>query len=693
MVSTASLCPSDSSSGQKFLCSLGRVWRETPRFTRSHLSKLRGFIRLRHRSPQEAAFVSQRENRGARNVCQTSANECSGSEQRSAIKSSGNKLGFRFPILDKISVKQKLKPSLKKVEKSVLDPNKVTADLGVPQDCAGPSSETAFEKRERSLGRKSLTQSSKLNLDRRGLERKNKIGSVPAQAQAQPSTSTSQETSGSCTTNKLSGLSLLRHKRASFSSRGKSFCSIQHLNMKDSHEEMEDTKDGTQLEKESLPPNVSTFPSTLGQSHRSGEVSLAQGERQTLAEGADDKTVSSKRGKSSHWLLRKKKLKVTAAEPQQRKSRDSDKLHAPDGNYIEDAEPSEFESRPTNSSIPKMHSNASSTDRASAHYHCREWRSDEHSRKRYGGSVTSSMSTVPIPLLHSALNRQGSLAQSAHRPASSTNRSAATVSPQTLNLDGSSKFSMHAPLCFLRNRDCLSTPGSSDVPPPLHSIPEDSSLLEASIRDSLNTSSPSGASHDGESLQNSLSSLSLDSSSPSLFQTRFAPDLQAASALYDQLPFALPAALALQNLSSTVSNTTASQSASTEEVKKPQADQEKLKQLQESVLAEDSGEEGDQCRICQIAGGSPTNPLLEPCGCVGSLQFVHQKCLKKWLEAKIKSGADLGAIETCELCKQSLTIDLDDFNVNEYYRNHHYSQAQNELTNLYLVLLFMFGNS
>lgn len=57
-----------------------------------------------------------------------------------------------------------------------------------------------------------------------------------------------------------------------------------------------------------------------------------------------------------------------------------------------------------------------------------------------------------------------------------------------------------------------------------------------------------------------------------------------------------------------------------------------------SLLEEDSEEEGDLCRICQIAGGSPANPLLEPCGCVGSLQFVHQECLKMWLKVKITSG-------------------------------------------------------
>ncbi|XP_054314906.2 probable E3 ubiquitin-protein ligase MARCHF10 isoform X7 [Pongo pygmaeus] len=125
------------------------------------------------------------------------------------------------------------------------------------------------------------------------------------------------------------------------------------------------------------------------------------------------------------------------------------------------------------------------------------------------------------------------------------------------------------------------------------------------------------------------------------------------------------------------------------ETSKIKADPEKLKKLQESLLEEDSEEEGDLCRICQIAGGSPSNPLLEPCGCVGSLQFVHQECLKKWLKVKITSGADLGAVKTCEMCKQGLLVDLGDFNMIEFYQKHQQSQAQNELMNsgLYLVLL------
>ncbi|XP_058287137.1 probable E3 ubiquitin-protein ligase MARCHF10 [Hylobates moloch] len=125
------------------------------------------------------------------------------------------------------------------------------------------------------------------------------------------------------------------------------------------------------------------------------------------------------------------------------------------------------------------------------------------------------------------------------------------------------------------------------------------------------------------------------------------------------------------------------------ETSKIKADPEKLKKLQESLLEEDSEEEGDLCRICQIAGGSPSNPLLQPCCCVGSLQFVHQECLKTWLKVKITSGADLGAVKTCEMCKQGLLVDLGDFNMIEFYQKHQQSQAQNELMNsgLYLVLL------
>ncbi|XP_014350925.1 probable E3 ubiquitin-protein ligase MARCHF10 [Latimeria chalumnae] len=128
-----------------------------------------------------------------------------------------------------------------------------------------------------------------------------------------------------------------------------------------------------------------------------------------------------------------------------------------------------------------------------------------------------------------------------------------------------------------------------------------------------------------------------------------------------------------------------------QEKAKPATDPEKLQMLQKSLLEESSEEEeeGDLCRICQIGQGTLTNLLVEPCNCGGSLQYVHQECLKKWLQAKINSGAELAAVKKCELCQHSLQLDFDDFDVDEYYAKHRGIQVQEELVNsgLYLVLL------
>ncbi|XP_069791536.1 E3 ubiquitin-protein ligase MARCHF7 isoform X2 [Narcine bancroftii] len=99
-------------------------------------------------------------------------------------------------------------------------------------------------------------------------------------------------------------------------------------------------------------------------------------------------------------------------------------------------------------------------------------------------------------------------------------------------------------------------------------------------------------------------------------------------------------------------------------------DPEKLRKIQESLLLEDSDDEGDICRICQIAGSTSANPLIKPCHCTGSLQYVHQECIKKWLQSKINSDADLNTVITCELCKEKLQLDMEDFDVHELFRAH-----------------------
>jgi len=54
------------------------------------------------------------------------------------------------------------------------------------------------------------------------------------------------------------------------------------------------------------------------------------------------------------------------------------------------------------------------------------------------------------------------------------------------------------------------------------------------------------------------------------------------------------------------------------------------------------------CRICQLPGMEPSNPLLSPCRCLGSIRYVHGPCLKKWLEVSSKKSSDPPG---CELCQ------------------------------------------
>lgn len=342
--------------------------------------------------------------------------------------------------------------------------------------------------------------------------------------------------------------------------------------MKVACKEMEDTEDANQL-KRSLSLSISQFPSILGHRNKFSEIYLAQGEQHSFEEGGNDKNASLRAGKSSHGPLREHRVMVTSVELQQRESKDSDKLYPPDGNCLEDADHLEFEDRPSNSSIRKMLNNVNYRDRAKAHTYCKEWHSYESNQRCHDSFVTSVLSAVPRPPLRSAPNSPGSSAQSGHRPESSANWSSATYSPQTLDLDDSSTLSTPTPLSFIRYRDS-STSESFGSSLPIHNTPEDSSLLEDSINDSWNISSPSGTSYVGENLQSSPRSSSLDSSSSNLFQTRFTPDLRIACVLHDQLPFTFLAVPYLQNQS----NTMISHSTCTEEVKRLQADQEKLKQ-------------------------------------------------------------------------------------------------------------------
>ncbi|KAJ8023126.1 E3 ubiquitin-protein ligase MARCH8 [Holothuria leucospilota] len=51
--------------------------------------------------------------------------------------------------------------------------------------------------------------------------------------------------------------------------------------------------------------------------------------------------------------------------------------------------------------------------------------------------------------------------------------------------------------------------------------------------------------------------------------------------------------------------------------------------------------EGEICRICHCEA-EESRPLIEPCLCLGSLKYVHQECLQKWIKSS--------NTQNCELC-------------------------------------------
>uniref|UniRef100_A0A8D0EFH2 RING-type E3 ubiquitin transferase n=1 Tax=Salvator merianae TaxID=96440 RepID=A0A8D0EFH2_SALMN len=57
---------------------------------------------------------------------------------------------------------------------------------------------------------------------------------------------------------------------------------------------------------------------------------------------------------------------------------------------------------------------------------------------------------------------------------------------------------------------------------------------------------------------------------------------------------------------------------------------------------------GDACRICHCEGDDES-PLIAPCRCTGSLNFVHQTCLQQWIKSS--------DTRCCELCKYEFIME------------------------------------
>lgn len=57
------------------------------------------------------------------------------------------------------------------------------------------------------------------------------------------------------------------------------------------------------------------------------------------------------------------------------------------------------------------------------------------------------------------------------------------------------------------------------------------------------------------------------------------------------------------------------------------------------------------CRFCLSSKFTPTNPLISPCNCRGSLEFVHLKCLNRWRRIDVARNGI-----RCTLCLTNYTF-------------------------------------
>ncbi|KPA78792.1 hypothetical protein ABB37_05891 [Leptomonas pyrrhocoris] len=68
------------------------------------------------------------------------------------------------------------------------------------------------------------------------------------------------------------------------------------------------------------------------------------------------------------------------------------------------------------------------------------------------------------------------------------------------------------------------------------------------------------------------------------------------------------------------------------------------------------GEDAEEpfCRICRE--GNDVAPLITPCGCTGSVRFVHARCLDHWRLESAKRN--LANVNHCEICKMPFTVNI-----------------------------------
>ncbi|ELW67521.1 putative E3 ubiquitin-protein ligase MARCH10 [Tupaia chinensis] len=634
---------------------------------------------------------------------QSSGEEDPLSEPRASTKTCTVKCDSRLPAIDQTVVKQKHKSTMTPRKPEKVGPSKPSPDPVVQQDSPVWAGDTKLKRPTQE--RRNLAPSSQLMTTAENPSERAKKGDLSALSQNESHPALSQAFQGANSPqvlseslgSPLSSATMGGPRRVPFRFRDEDFYATLSLN---TERESDETEEETQAEEELL--LVGMYPPRSPSSHKRSRflrTSTLQAKNKNFEENAENcKGNSFRRGGPSHGLLRiSNALEPVTGQPSvgQRMSQDPG---LPDGESAKENDScgSEKTCHPWNTKLKPRQDDGLDAENASSesismrgepgtHDYEKDWQDYLNGSRNSLDCFLSDRPAAPRSSTNSSYNTPESLVHSALRNDTSVDSSMSSTLVYSSDSEGNPRFNIRRPLSPIRSRNPFASAEN-------HSYFPVNSALEFDVReteDTTLTSQPQGAPLCTEDfLLTAQSSLSLvDSSSSSPARTNLQGHLHVPRSLQENLPFTFFAVSDFPNQND--NRTSASDLTDEKEVTKIKADPEKLKKLQESLLEEDSEEEGDLCRICQLAGGSPANPLLEPCACVGSLQFVHQECLKKWLKVKITSGADLSAVMTCEMCKQGLLVDPDDFNMTEFYQKHQQSRAQNELMNsgLYLVLL------
>lgn len=93
------------------------------------------------------------------------------------------------------------------------------------------------------------------------------------------------------------------------------------------------------------------------------------------------------------------------------------------------------------------------------------------------------------------------------------------------------------------------------------------------------------------------------------------------------------------------------------------------------------------CRICYEAENKEQGMLIAPCACSGSCKFIHETCIKQWIDNCQENSNKINS--KCELCKTNFKIKYNTsrkFNLNNIFELFHEIVAESVMFGTFLTI-------